>query len=105
MMSLVAFDISAPRRTLFVSGNRIEVPNDSSIAVSADWAATAVLTGNLFNQLGVMYKGKAPCAVILTGERQLNAITGNVVNASWQVTPRYETPSDETDWPFLNTVV
>jgi Family of unknown function (DUF6519) len=91
--------------TLFVSGNRVEVPNGYSIAVSSEWASSTVITGNLFNQLGVEFKAPVPCAILVTAERALSAITGNVVNADWKVSPaRFDIPAT-TDWKFLNTVL
>jgi hypothetical protein len=90
---------------LFLSGNRVEVPNDSSIAVSTEWAASTVIYGNLFNQQGVRFKGQNPCAIVITPERELVAITGNIVNASWKVTPQRSTNAATTDWEFLNTVI
>jgi hypothetical protein len=97
--------LSATKGTLFVSGNRVEVPNGSSIAVSAEWGSSTVITGNLFNQLGVEFKAVQPCAVLITAERTLSVIAGNVVNAAWKVSPaRFDIPAT-TDWKFLNTVL
>jgi hypothetical protein len=91
--------------TLFLSGNRVEVPNGYSIAVSSEWASSNVITGNLFNQVGVESKAPEPCAVLVTAERALSAISGNVVNANWLVVPaRFAIPAI-TDWKFLNTVL
>ena len=90
---------------LFLSGNRVEVPNGYSMALSAEWGSSIVITGNLFNQLGVQFKAAQPCAVLTTAEQTFSAITGNVVNASWKVTPaRFDIPAT-TDWKFLNTVL
>lgn len=97
--------LSATKGALFVSGNRVEAPNGSSIAISTEWGSNTVITGNLFNQLGVQYKAAQPCAVLITAERTFSAISGNVVNASWKVSPaRFDIPVT-TDWKFLNTVL
>jgi hypothetical protein len=97
--------LSAAKGTLFVTGNRVEVPNGSSIAITAEWGSNTVITGNLFNQLGVEFKAVQPCAVLITAERTLSVIAGNVVNAAWKVSPaRFDIPAT-TDWKFLNTVL
>lgn len=90
---------------LFVSGNHVEVPNGSSIAFSAEWASNVVVNGNFFNQPGVREKAAQPCAIVVTNENDLVAISGNIVNASWRVTPpRSNVPANTSDWKFLNTV-
>ena len=97
--------LNAATGALFLSGNRVEVPNGYSIAVSTEWGSSTVITGNLFNQLGVKDKAAQPCAILITAERALSAITGNVVNAGWKVSPpRFAIPAT-TDWKFLNTVL
>ncbi len=97
--------INVSTGALFLSGNRVEVPNGYSIAVSSEWASSTVITSNLFNQQGVEFKAPQPCAVLITTERALSAITGNVVNADWKVSPaRFDIPAT-TDWKFLNTVL
>ena len=97
--------LNAPAGALMLSGNRVEVPNGYSIAVSSEWASSTVITGNLFNQLGVEFKAPEPCAILVTAERALSCITGNVVNTDWKVSPaRFDIPAT-TDWKFLNTVL
>jgi hypothetical protein len=97
--------INAAAGAFFLSGNRVEVPNGYSIAVSTEWSSNTIITGNLFNQLGVEDKAAEPCAILITTERALSAITGNVVNADWKVSPpRFAIPAT-TDWKFLNTVI
>jgi hypothetical protein len=90
---------------LFVSGNHVEVPNVASIAFSAEWAANVVVNGNLFNQPGRHETAPQPCAVIVTTEKDLPAISGNIVNVTWEVIPpRSNLPPTTSDWKFLNTV-
>ncbi len=97
--------LNQPTGALFLSGNRVEVPDGYSIAVSSEWAASTVITGNLFNQKGVSEKAAEPCAILATLERDLSCISGNVVNASWLVSPaRFGIPGVNT-WKFLNTVL
>jgi hypothetical protein len=98
-----AIDTQAP--TLFISGNRVEVPNGYSIALTAEWAGSTVITGNFFNQLGVAFKSSQACVIVTTPERGLVAITGNIVNAMWKVTPARSSIPATTDWAFLNTVL
>jgi Family of unknown function (DUF6519) len=97
-----AIDTQAP--TLFLSGNRVEVPNSYSIAVTAEWAGSTVITGNFFNQLGARFKSNQNCVIVTTPQRGLVAITGNIVNAMWKVTPARSNIPATTDWAFLNTV-
>ena len=104
--------LSATAGSLLVSGNRVEAPNGNSIAVSTEWAPNTVISSNLFNQLGVEFKAAQPCAVFLTGQNGLTAastglaaITGNLVNASWLVTPARSFIPSTNDWRFLNTVL
>lgn len=100
-----ALSLSNEIGALFVSGNHVEVPNDSSIAFSAEWASNVVVNGNFFNQPRVRDKGAEPCAIIVTRDNDLVAISGNIVNASWRVSPaRSNVPSNTSDWKFLNTV-
>ena len=100
-----ALALNTDTGALFVSGNHVEVPNGSSIAFSAEWAASVVVNGNLFNQLKVREKAAQPCAIIVTNDNDLVAISGNIVNASWRVTPpRSNVPANTSDWKFLNTV-
>lgn len=90
---------------LFVSGNRVEVPNGHSMALSAEWAASAIITGNFFNQLGVRKEAEVFCVVVVSTDRFFSCLAGNVVNANWRVSPaRYGLPADN-DWKFLNTVL
>lgn len=90
---------------LFVSGNRVEVPNGYSMAFSAEWAASAIITGNFFNQLGVRKGAEVFCVVVVSTDRFFSCLAGNVVNADWRVSPaRYGLPADN-DWKFLNTVL
>jgi hypothetical protein len=100
-----ALALNTDTGALVVSGNHVEVPNASSIAFSAEWAASVVVNGNLFNQLKVREKALQPCAIIVTNDNDLVAISGNIVNASWRVTPpRSNVPANTSDWKFLNTV-
>jgi hypothetical protein len=81
------------------------VPNVASIAFSAEWAANVVVNGNLFNQPGRHETAPQPCAVIVTTEKDLPAISGNIVNVTWEVIPpRSNLPPTTSDWKFLNTV-
>lgn len=99
------FGLNSESGAIFISGNRVEVPNVYCLAATSEWAAKTVIYGNLFNQIGADTKGVKPCAIFITAERDLSAITGNIVNALWKVTPvRFNIPAD-TDWRFLNTVV
>jgi hypothetical protein len=100
-----AFPIKTDTGALFVSGNHVEVPNGSSIAFSAEWPANVVVNGNFFNQPKVRDKALQPCAIITTNDNDLVAISGNIVNATWRVTPpRSNVPANTADWKFLNTV-
>jgi Family of unknown function (DUF6519) len=97
--------LSTDKGALFISGNRIEVPNGYSIAVSSEWGASSILTGNSFNQKGVTNSASEPCAYLVTTDRAFSAIAGNVVNATWSVTPPRSGIPATTDWRFLNTVL
>jgi hypothetical protein len=100
-----ALALNTDTGALFVSGNHVEVPNGSSIAFSSEWASNVVVNGNFFNQPLVRQKAAQPCAIIVTNENDLVAISGNIVNATWKVTPpRSNVPVDTSDWTFLNTV-
>jgi hypothetical protein len=100
-----AFPIKTDTGALFVSGNHVEVPNGSSIAFSAEWPANVVVNGNFFNQPIVRFKALQPCAVIVTNDNDLVAISGNIVNGSWRVIPpRSNVPANTADWTFLNSV-
>ncbi len=100
-----ALALNTDTGALFVCGNHVEVPNGASIAFSAEWAAGIVVNANFFNQPGVRNKAAEPCVVIRTREQDLLAISGNIVNATWQVTPpRFNVPASTSDWKFLNTV-
>jgi hypothetical protein len=99
------FGLNTESGALFISGNRVEVPNVYSLAATSEWAARTVICGNLFNQIGADSKGVKPCAIFITAERDLAAITGNIVNALWKVTPARSNIPADTDWRFLNTVV
>ena len=99
-----ALSLNTDTGSLFVSGNHVEVPNNASIAFSAEWTGNVVVNGNFFNQ-PVREKPIQPCAVIVTKENDLVAISGNIVNANWSVTPqRTNPPANTADWEFLNTV-
>jgi hypothetical protein len=90
---------------LFLSGNRVEVPNGYSMAVSATWAASAIITGNFFNQRGARKESPVLCVVVHSTDNFLSCLAGNIVNADWRVTPaRFGIPA-ANDWRFLNTVL
>ena len=99
-----ALSLNTDTGSLFVSGNHVEVPNNASIAFSAEWTGNLVVNGNFFNQ-PVREKTIQPCVVIMTNQNDLVAISGNIVNANWSVTPqRTNPPANTADWEFLNTV-
>jgi hypothetical protein len=99
-----AMALNTDTGALMVSGNHVEVANDSSIAFTSEWASNVVVNGNLFNQPGVRFKAVEPCAIILTKQNDLVAISGNIVNADWRVTPTRSNVPATSDWKFLNTV-
>ena len=102
MFSLEAVATSG---SLFLSGNRVEVPNGYSMAVTSEWAGSNIITGNFFNQKGVVKEAPELCVVVLTAERNFSSLSGNVVNVNWRVSPaRFDIPVT-TDWKFLNTVL
>jgi Family of unknown function (DUF6519) len=100
-----ALAVNTDTGALFVSGNHIEAANAFSIAFSAEWTSSVVVNGNLFNQPNARVKTAEFCAIIVTNESDLVAISGNIVNATWRVTPpRTHVPANTSDWTFLNTV-
>jgi Family of unknown function (DUF6519) len=103
LTSPVDTEIDTQAPTVFLSGNRVEVPNGYSMAATVEWSSP-VITGNFFNQLGVRFQSSQACVIVTTPERGLVAITGNIVNAMWTVTPPRSSIPATTDWAFLNTV-
>lgn len=103
--SMFSIKAAATAGSLFLSGNRVEVPNGYSMAVTSEWAGSNIITGNFFNQKGVSKEAPELCVVVLTAERNFSCLSGNVVNANWRVSPaRFGIPPT-TDWKFLNTVL
>jgi hypothetical protein len=96
---------AATAGALFLSGNRVEVPNGFSMALTSEWAGSNIITGNFFNQKGVNKDARQLCVIVLTTELNFSSLSGNVVNANWRVSPaRFGIPAT-TDWKFLNTVL
>jgi hypothetical protein len=93
--------------SLFLQGNRVEVPTTSSIAATSLWGARMVVNGNQFFQLSAATRNEAvPCAVVITDKANFLAVTGNIVHRTWLVHPARAEPSSVPtgSWAFLNTL-
>ncbi|MGF6414017.1 DUF6519 domain-containing protein [Paraburkholderia sp. MM5482-R1] len=97
--------------TVFVSGNRVDVPNTSSIALSALWAVDTLVTGNLFNQVGAQnaYGAVAstglPCALLVADAADELMVMANIMHLGLFVAPARAVPPgvQTTSWDFMNT--
>lgn len=90
---------------VFISGNRVYVPNGSSIAAVALWGADTLITGNLFKQIS-LGKGELPCAIFIRDANSQSVLMANLVQLRWFNLPARQVPAAiaTNTWEFLNTL-
>jgi hypothetical protein len=91
--------------TSIVSGNRVTVPDSTSIVCGLLFPAAAVVSGNFFLQLTQSRGGNTPnlpCLVVLA-ESDLIQVSANVVRFTETILPARTSPPTTASWDFLNT--
>ena len=91
--------------TSIVSGNRVTVPDSTSIACGLLFPAAAVVSGNIFLQLTRSRGDKTPSlpSLIVLSESNLIQVSANVVRFSETILPARTSPPTTASWDFLNT--
>jgi hypothetical protein len=92
--------------TSIVSGNRVTVPDSTSIACGLLFPAAAIVSSNIFLQLTRSRGDKTPslpCLVVLS-QSDLIQVSANVVRFSEIILPARTSPPTTASWDFLNSV-
>jgi hypothetical protein len=92
--------------SVIVSGNRVVVPDDTTVACALLAPYGAVVSGNIFVQLVVAGKRARvmPCLAVVTASPAI-AISANVVIFTDYIVPQRAAPAATGSWEFLNTVL
>jgi hypothetical protein len=87
-----------------VSGNRVVTPDTATVACAVMLPLSAVVTGNLFVQLGTRRDGgsAAPSLVVLTAS-PLIMVASNVVTQMGEYVRPLRTTTPAPGWDFLNS--
>jgi hypothetical protein len=92
--------------TSIVSGNRVTVPDSTSIACGLLFPAAAVVSDNIFLQLAQTRGSNTPNlpSLVVLSESDLIQVAANVVRFSEIILPARTSPPATASWDFLNTV-
>jgi len=90
--------------SVIVSGNRVVVPDATTVACALLFPAGAVVTGNLLAQLQPAPAGGAtlPCLILLTDSPAI-MVSANLVSFLEYIYPPRATSATTTTWEFLET--
>jgi hypothetical protein len=90
--------------SVIVSGNRVVVPNATTVACALLFPAGAVVTGNLLAQLAAAPEGSTtlPSLIVLTDSPAI-MVSANLATLTEYIFPARATSAAPTSWEFLET--
>lgn len=90
--------------TSVISGNRVTVPNQTTIACGLFFPAAAVVSGNIFLQLQEGGGKPLLSSLVVLSESSLIQASANAGRFGEQILPARTNPPATASWDFLNTL-